>query len=135
MKIITIKCESKFQQLRSEELLRDSAIDYEVLDVKHSAKLDESPEIERLQEDPNMDNQPHEEKVSTLDILEDARASNSAKEFRDLANIDDEPENLGQDFLKAQLSTKNQMKIRNILALISSLAVVIAFILEKLGIL
>lgn len=43
-------------------------------------------------------------------------------------------ENFGKDFLKAQLSTKNQMKIRNILAIISSIAVVIAFVLEKLGI-
>lgn len=56
-------------------------------------------------------------------------------DFSDLANVEDEPENLGKDFLKAQLSTKNQMKIRNVLAIISSVAVVIAFILEKLGIL
>lgn len=58
----------------------------------------------------------------------------SEAKFSDLANTVDEPENLGKDFLKAQLSTKNQMKIRNILAILSSLAVVIAFILEKLGI-
>lgn len=56
-------------------------------------------------------------------------------DFSDLANVEDEPENIGKDFLKAQLSTKNQMKIRNVLAIISSIAVVIAFILEKLGIL
>lgn len=51
-----------------------------------------------------------------------------------------EPENIDKldplrPFVKAQLSTKNQMILRNILAVVSSIAVVIAFILEKLGIL
>lgn len=53
-------------------------------------------------------------------------------------NVTDEPENIDKkisvDFLKAQLSTKNQMKIRNVFAIISSVAVLVAFILEKLGI-
>lgn len=51
------------------------------------------------------------------------------------ADISAELGNISQDFLKAQLSTKNQMKLRNLLAIVSSIAVVIAFILEKLGIL
>lgn len=53
-----------------------------------------------------------------------------------------EPENIDKvdlgttlPFVKAQISTKNQMIIRNLLAVVSSIAVVIAFILEKLGIL
>lgn len=51
-----------------------------------------------------------------------------------------EPENidkLGSDitpFVRAQLSTKNQMILRNVLAILSSIGVLIVFILEKLGI-
>lgn len=50
-----------------------------------------------------------------------------------------EPENMDKlevisPFVKAQLSTKNQMILRNIIAVLSSLGVVIVFILEKLGI-
>lgn len=53
-----------------------------------------------------------------------------------------EPENLDKveikevpsPFVKAQISTKNQMILRNILAALSSLGVVIVFILEKLGV-
>lgn len=55
--------------------------------------------------------------------------------FQQFANVDDEPESIDKDFLKAQLSTKNQAILRNVLAIISSLAVVVAFILEKLGVL
>lgn len=54
--------------------------------------------------------------------------------FEQLANVDDEPENIDKDFLKAQLSVKHQSIIRNVLAVISSVAVAIAFLLEKLGI-
>lgn len=50
-----------------------------------------------------------------------------------------EPENVDKvevpsPFVRAQISTKNQMILRNILALLSSLGVVIVFILEKLGV-
>lgn len=53
-----------------------------------------------------------------------------------------EPENLDKvkiieapsPFVKAQISTKNQMILRNILAALSSIGVVIVFILEKLGV-
>lgn len=50
-----------------------------------------------------------------------------------------EPENIDKvvtqsPFVKAQLSTKNQMILRNILAVLSGLGVIIVFILEKLGI-
>lgn len=50
-----------------------------------------------------------------------------------------EPENMDKlevrsPFVKAQLSTKNQMILRNIIAILSSLGVVIVFVLEKLGI-
>lgn len=55
--------------------------------------------------------------------------------FREFQNVDDEPENIGLDFLRAQLSTKHQMLLRNVMAIVSSVAVLIAFILEKLGIL
>lgn len=52
----------------------------------------------------------------------------------DLANVDDEPENIDKDFLKAQLSTKNQVKFRNVMTIISYIAIITVFILEKLGI-
>lgn len=55
-------------------------------------------------------------------------------EFVQFANVSDEPENLDKDFLKAQLSVKHQSIIRNVLAVVSSIAVAIAFLLEKLGI-
>lgn len=54
--------------------------------------------------------------------------------FTQFANINDEPENIDKDFLKAQLSVKHQSIIRNVLAVISSVAVAITFLLEKLGI-
>lgn len=52
-----------------------------------------------------------------------------------------EPENIDKmvikdipdPFVRAQISTKNQMILRNILAALSSIGVVIVFILEKLG--
>lgn len=67
------------------------------------------------------------------------RAAAQDSVHAEFQNVEDEPENIDKpinmDFLKAQLSTKNQMKIRNIIAIISSCAVLVAFILEKLGIL
>lgn len=50
-----------------------------------------------------------------------------------------EPENIDKvgtatPFVRAQISTKNQMILRNILAVVSSVCVVIVFILEKLGV-
>lgn len=54
--------------------------------------------------------------------------------FTQFANVNDEPENINKDFLKAQLSVKHQSIIRNVLALVSSIAVAITFLLEKLGI-
>lgn len=63
-------------------------------------------------------------------------------------NVEDEPENidklpsqaessdsiLSENFLRAQLSTKHQMIIRNAMAIVSALAVSLMYILEKLGI-
>lgn len=54
--------------------------------------------------------------------------------FVELANVNDEPENIDKDFLKAQLSVKHQSILRNVLALVSSVAVAITFLLEKLGV-
>lgn len=54
--------------------------------------------------------------------------------FRQLANVDDEPENIDKDFLRAQLSVKHQSILRNVLAIVSSIAVAITFLLEKLGV-
>lgn len=53
-----------------------------------------------------------------------------------------EPENIDKvgvpirhdPFVRAQISTKNQMILRNILAIISSIGVILTFILEKLGV-
>lgn len=51
-------------------------------------------------------------------------------------NIDKVPtQGYSTPFVRAQISTKNQMILRNILAATSSAAVLIVFILEKLGIL
>lgn len=102
----------------------------------------------------SIDNQPitSDKKIYIVDVeplesvlpagrsnMAERKAAAQSAVHAEFQNVEDEPENIDKvvsmDFLKAQLSTKNQMKIRNIIALLSSCAVLIAFILEKLGIL
>lgn len=125
MKVILIKPKSEFETLRTEIVLKDHMVDYEVCDVNPQTKYGDYPCEEEPYKVVQVDSQPLESNASV---------SAEVKPMAELADVDIEPENLGQDFLKAQLSTKNQMKIRNILAIISSISVMVAFILEKLGV-
>lgn len=133
MKVLVIKPEKEIDALRAQLILKRHGIDYGVYSITDLT----NDEIDEIEETKN-----EELKQVTLGTgeskIKEAPAENSTESvslYADLANVNDEPENLGQDFLRAQLSTKNQMKIRNVLAIISAVAVVIAFTLEKLGVL
>lgn len=144
MKVIVIKPKSNFESLRTEIVLKDHMVDYEIYEANKRDRYFDEPEAEddgsneieqgTLQPLISETSTPAEAKQHPLEHEASVSAESEVRPMAELADVEIEPENLGQDFLKAQLSTKNQMKIRNVLAIISSIGVVIAFILEKLGV-
>lgn len=69
----------------------------------------------------------------STEVVPEVEEETEIEKSPEAVNDDSPVRDFNQDFLKAQLSTKNQAMIRNVLAVISALSVMIVFILEKLG--